>query len=84
MSLPKKKAISDSIALYRGRNEGALRRNRGINQMKYIAKSGTLMPNKGYYELVQLQARSRTALLAEQAGAARLSHHCLFIATLKP
>lgn len=49
--------------------------------MKYIAKSGMLMPDKGFHEPVRPWAGSGTVLLAEQAGAARLSHHCLFVAT---
>ena len=47
-----------------------------MNLMKYIAKWGTLLPDKGYRETVEPQAGSGTVLLAEQAGAARLSHHC--------
>ena len=47
-----------------------------MNLIKYIAKLGTLLPDKGYHKTVEPQARSRTVLLAEQAGAARLSHHC--------
>jgi hypothetical protein len=44
--------------------------------MKYIAKSGTLLPDKGYRETVEPQAGRGTVLLAEQAGVARRSHHC--------
>jgi hypothetical protein len=44
--------------------------------MKYIAKSGTLLPDKGYRGTVKPQAESGTVLLAEQAGTTRLSHHC--------
>jgi hypothetical protein len=43
-----------------------------------FAKLGTLLPNKGYCETVEPQAGSGTVLLAEQAGTARLSHHCPF------
>ena len=64
MSLLKEKALCASIALCCGEMKAPCAETE-MNLMKYFAKSGTLLPDKGYREIFEPQARSGTVLLAE-------------------